>query len=411
MQAAAPQAHQGTDRFSEYLGPVGFLTSLFFINFLSRIILAPLLPTIEKDLGISHASAGSLFLLISGGYFMTLLVSGFFSARLLHRRTIVLSAACLGVALFFSAFSKGLWDLRAGLVFMGLAAGLYLPSGIATITALVNPRHWGKALAIHELAPNLGFVAAPLLAEVMLGWVSWRHALFILGSLTLLASLAFSRFGKGGDFPGQAPSFGAFKILFRLPAFWIMMVLFMLGISATMGIYTMLPLYLVAEHGMLRSTANELIGLSRVLSIIMAFLAGWANDRMGAKRTIMVVFILSGATTILLGVLQEFWLLLLVFVQPLVAVCFFPPAFAVLSTIGPPGMSNVAVSLTIPVAFLLGGGVMPLLIGVMGDRGSFAAGIVIVGSMVLLGALLVAMMDHQQQQVNPGPGDLASNDK
>ena len=401
MPAAEPQIHPGADHFSEYLGPIGFLTSLFFINFLSRIILAPMLPTIEKDLGISHAAAGSLFLLISGGYFMTLLVSGFFSARLLHRRTIVLSAACLGAALFYSAFSQGIWDLRAGLIFMGMAAGLYLPSGIASITALVNPRHWGKALAIHELAPNLGFVAAPLLAEVMLGWVSWRHALLILGSLTLLASLAFSRFGKGGDFPGKAPSFGAFKILFCLPSFWIMMVLFMLGISATMGIYTMLPLYLVTEHGMERSLANELVGLSRIMAVGMAFLSGWANDRLGPKRTLTTVFILSGTTTILLGLAPKFWMILMVFVQPLVAVCFFPPAFAVLSTIGPPGMSNVAVSLTIPAAFLMGGGVMPLLIGVMGDRGSFAAGIVGVGGMILLGAFLVTLMDLQKQQEVP----------
>lgn len=398
MQAEAPQAHQGADRFRDYLGPVGFLTSIFFINFLSRIILAPFLPTIEKDLGISHAAAGSLFLFISSGYFITLLVSGFFSAHLLHRRTIVLSAACLGAAHFFSAFGQSLWQLRIGLVCMGMAAGLYLPSGLATITALVNPRHWGKALAIHELAPNFGFAAAPLLAEAMLGWVSWRHALLILGSLTLVAALAFSRFGKGGDFPGKAPSFGAFKILFRLPAFWIMMALFMLGISSTMGIYTMLPLYLVAEQGMARSTANELVGLSRILCPAMAFFAGWANDRIGAKRTLQAVLILGGVMTLLLGVLHDFWLLLSVFLQSLVAVCFFPPAFAVLSTIGPPGMSNVAVSLTIPVAFLMGGGVMPLFIGAMGDRGSFAAGMIAVGAMILLGAVLAFFINPRVQQ-------------
>ena len=398
MQAAAPQTHQGADRFREYLGPVGFLTSIFFINFLARIILAPFLPTIEKDLGISHAEAGSLFLLISSGYFITLLVSGFFSARILHRRTIVLSAACLGIALYFSAFSQGLWQLRVGLVCVGMAAGLYLPSGLATITAFVNPRNWGKALAIHELAPNLGFVIAPLVAELMLGWVSWRHALLTLGSLTLVLALAFSRFGKGGDFPGKAPSFGALLILFRLPAFWIMMVLFMLGISSTMGIYTMLPLYLVTEHGLPRSSANEIVGLSRVMCFAMSFLAGWANDRLGAKRTLMAALIVGGVLTILLGVLQDFWLLVLVFVQPLVAVCFFPPAFAVLSTIGPPGMNNVAISLTIPTAFWMGGGVMPLLIGVMGDRGSFAAGIIMVGGMIMVGALLAFFIQPPVQR-------------
>ena len=176
----------------------------------------------------------------------------------------MISAATLGVALYLTAFSHGLFGMRSGMILVGMAAGLYLPSGIASITHLVDARHWGKALAIHEVAPNLAFVAAPLLAEFMLGWISWRSVLIVLGSLTIVASIAFSKFGQGGDFPGSAPGFGACKTLFKLPAFWIMTVLFMMGISSTMGIYTMLPLFLVTEHGMDRSLANELIGLSRV---------------------------------------------------------------------------------------------------------------------------------------------------
>jgi len=34
---------------------------LFFMNFMARIVQAPLMPAIEKDLHISHAQAGSLF--------------------------------------------------------------------------------------------------------------------------------------------------------------------------------------------------------------------------------------------------------------------------------------------------------------------------------------------------------------
>lgn len=392
MKTDAAQGDQSAERFIDYLGPVLFITSIFFITFLARVIPAPLLPAIERDLGISHGQAGSLFLLISVGYFLTLLASGFFSARLLHRRTIVLSAAWLGFALFFIALSQGLWGLRIGLLLVGMAAGLYLPSGIASITALVNARHWGKAIAIHELAPNVSFVAAPLLAELMLRWFSWRTALIIIGGLSIMLSLAFSRFGRGGDFPGEAPKFGSFRVLFALPAFWIMMMLFALGIGASMGIYTMLPLYLVTEHGMERSLANSLIGISRVLSIGISFLAGWANDRLGPKRTLKAVFILSGATTILLGFSTGAWLILLVFVQPLMAACFFPSGFAALSAIGPPSSRNVAVSLTVPAAFMLGGGLIPLLIGVMGDRGSFAAGIMMVGGMILAGAFLAASL-------------------
>ncbi|WP_319526610.1 MFS transporter [uncultured Desulfosarcina sp.] len=377
--------------------PIFFLASIFFLNFLSRIILAPLLPTVEQDLGISHGTAGSLFLLISVGYFAALLASGFVSARLLHRRTIVLSSVALGLALYLVAFSHGLFGMRAGLILVGMAAGLYLPSGIASITHLVDPRHWGKALAIHEVAPNLAFVAAPLLAEFMLGWISWRTVLVVLGSLTIASSITFSRFGRGGDFPGSAPGFGACKTLFRLPAFWIMTVLFMLGISSTIGIYTMLPLFLVSEHGMDRSLANELIGLSRLLSIAMALLAGVVNDRLGPKRTLMVVLFLTGTMTILLGLLPGFWLVLLVFVQPLMAVSFFPPAFALLSSVGPPEVRNISVSLAVPMGFMVGGGVMPLFIGLMGDRGSFSGGIAILGGLILAGVLLSAFLKPNQE--------------
>ena len=378
--------------FRSYLFPILFLTSIFFLNFLARIILAPLLPTVEKDLGISHSAAGSLFLFISVGYFVALLASGFVSSRILHRRTIVVSALSLGIALYLTAVSRGLFGMRAGLVLLGMAAGLYLPSGIASITRLVDARHWGKALGIHEVAPNMAFVAAPLLAEFMLGWISWRSILIVLGSLSVAGSLAFSRFGRGGDFAGSAPGFSACKTLFRLPAFWIMTVLFMLGIGATIGIYTMLPLFLVTAHGMDRSLANQLIGLSRMLSIAMALLAGVVNDRLGPKRTLISVIALTGALTILLGLVPGFWVILMVFLQPLVAVSFFPPAFALLSAVGPPDVRNISVSLAVPVGFMVGGGVMPLFIGFMGDRGSFAGGIVAVGGLVLAGALLAAML-------------------
>ena len=370
------------------LGPLLFLTAIFFLNFISRIIFAPLMPSIEKDLGISHGEAGSLFLLISFGYFITLLGSGFISSRLKHRRTIIHSATLVGVALLIVSQINNLWGIRLGLLLLGMAAGIYMPSGIATLTSLINFRHWGKAIAIHELAPNMSFVAAPLLTEALLLWFSWRGVLVFLGVASILAGLAFARFGKGGEFPGKTPTFRSSKMLFSEPAFWIMIILFSLGITGSLGIFAMLPLYLVTEYGMDRSWANTLIGLSRIPAVGMAFLAGWASDLLGPRRTLMAIFLLSGLTTVLLGVTSGYWTIIMIFLQPMIAVCFFPPGLAALSSIGPPSTRNVTVSLTIPVAFTLGSGVIPTGIGIMADADSFSLAIALTGGLILMGAVL-----------------------
>jgi len=148
--------------FRRQLWPVVFLAVIFLINFIARIILSPLLPTIEKELGINHGQAGFLFFLISVGYVIGLLGSGFLASRSSHRITIVISIAGVGIALLGIASAGGLWAIRIGLFGLGFAGGLYIPSAIATITSLIERPHWGKAIAIHELAPNLACVTASI---------------------------------------------------------------------------------------------------------------------------------------------------------------------------------------------------------------------------------------------------------
>jgi NNP family nitrate/nitrite transporter-like MFS transporter len=377
------------------------LAGIFLLNFLSRILLAPLLPTIEKDLGIGHGEAGSLFLLISTGYFISLLGSGFLASRLMHYRTIILSATAIGLALIGISFSSSQQGIMIGLFMLGLAAGLYLPSGMSTLTSLVSPNQWGKAIAIHELAPNLGFVFAPLISEALLQWFSWREILGVMGITSICAGMVFGRYGKGARFYGDAPSVRSFTTILTKPAFWIMTILFSLAITGSLGIYAMLPLYLVSERGIERYWANTVVALSRISGLGMAFLAGWATDRLGAKRVMAAVFLLTGTTTILLAAVHGYWLIVIVFLQPMLAVCFFPAGFSALSCIGPASSRNVAISLTIPFAFLIGAGAIPAGIGIMGDIASFAVGLVLAGGVIVLGfvpSLILTLPEEDECQ-------------
>jgi NNP family nitrate/nitrite transporter-like MFS transporter len=179
------------------------------------------------------------------------------------------------------------------------------------------------------------------------------------------------------------------------------MLFFSLAIGASLGVYAILPLYLVAERGMEREWVNALVAFSRLLGLIASFGAGWAADRLGPRRALRGVFLATGTATVLLGFLPGAWLLVPVFLQPVAAVCFFPPGFAALARIGPASTRNVAVALTVPVAFLLGGGAVPAGIAWFGDHGSFAAGIALFGALCL-GALALVRTLRFPDEASPG---------
>ena len=368
---------------------LSLLTGIFFLNILLRVVLAPLLPVIEKNLGIGHAVAGSLFMMIALGYATGLFGSGFVSAHLTHRRTIVIAAVAGGCALFFIAASHSLWVIRLGLVSLGVATGLYLPSGMTTITAAIRSVHWGKAIAFHELAPSFAFILAPFIVEGLLLLCRWQEILVLIGAISFILGLVFLRLAPSGDFTGEAPTLDNIRLLIRKPAFWIMVVLFALAVGSSIGLYSMMPLYLVAERGIDRELANMLVGLSRIPLIIMGLAAGWISDRIGPKPTITVAILFIGLMTILLGLLPGRWVLLMVFLQPMLTVSFFPAGFTILSRIVPPRARNLSVSLTVFIAYLIGAGFLPTILGIFGDKGAFGTAFILWGSLMLLSVLLL----------------------
>ena len=99
----------------------------------------------------------------------------------------------------------------------------------------------------------------------------------------------------------------------------------------------------------------------------------------------------------LLGITSGYGLYVFVFAQPIFAVCLLPTALVSLSHIGPPGARNLAVSFAISSAFLFGGGVIPSIIGIMGDAGSFGLGIALLGGLIILASILPRYLQFSNQ--------------
>ncbi len=374
------------------LPPILFLAGIFYLNFVSRVILGPFLPVIEQELGLGHGSAGALFFFIQIGYAAGLLGSGFVSWRVTHRRTVTISSVAVGIAMVGLSRSASLGEMQLWLALIGAGAGLYLPSGIAIITHLASEAHWGKAFAVHELAPTFAFITAPLLAEALLAAVSWRGVLALVGGAAFALGSCFALWGPGGADRGEPPRLRTVAALVREPSMWIMMLIFAAGIGSGLGLYGMLPLFLVSEIGMDLRAANEITGFSRLSCMVMSFVSGWLTDRLGHRRALILALTTTGALTLALGLFPGPRISpIFIFLQGGLAVMFFPPGFAAASRLVPPPMRNLAISLTTAVGVIVGGGGVPTLVGYLAEVASFSLAFAIVGCLATLSPLLLRL--------------------
>lgn len=366
------------------LRPLLVLTTVFYISFLSRTVIAPLLPVIEAEFGLSHGEAGSLFVFIASGQCVGFLASGFVSSRLNYRLTVFFSAIAVGGAMLAMSHSSSVSGMYTWLFLVGVSEGLYFPSGIAIITELTSRQHWGKAMAIHEVAPNLALVTAPLLVEALLIAVPWRGIIGIVGVSAVLLGLLFLLSGQGGTQKGTSPNPKTMREILREPSFWIIATVIAFALGAADGLYAMLPLFLVNEIGFEREFANTIIGLSHVSGVIIIFFSGLITDRIGAKRAMALFAGTTGVLTLMLGFFHgSFVTPALVFLQATSIACFFPPALVIAALILPPRLRGLALSLVLIVAILFGEGVVPPGVGYLAEAVSFSFGICLIGVLVL----------------------------
>jgi NNP family nitrate/nitrite transporter-like MFS transporter len=162
-------------------------------------------------------------------------------------------------------------------------------------------------------------------------------------------------------------------LLARDRSFWGVASLFAVSIGLGLGIYSMMPLFLVNDVGMDRVHANLITGLSRVSGLFSVFVAGTLADRIGRPRTVVLSLGAAGTCAILLGVAQGPWITpLLAFFQAASAASFYPAGFSLLSSAFPLPVRNLAVSMVLILATLFGAGGVPPLIGFLADAVSFS---------------------------------------
>lgn len=157
------------------------------VAFMGLGLVDPILPAISKQL---HATTSQVELLFTSYFLVTglaMLVTGFVSSRLGHKRTLLVGLVLIVVFSALAGFSGGIGEIvgyRAG---WGLGNALFIATALAVIVEM-SDAGTEKAVILYEAALGLGISVGPLLGG-LLGGISWRGPFF---GVAVLMSIGFA---------------------------------------------------------------------------------------------------------------------------------------------------------------------------------------------------------------------------
>jgi NNP family nitrate/nitrite transporter-like MFS transporter len=360
--------------------------TLWFLNFSSRAVFSPLLPIIEEELKLSHAMAGSFFVFSSVGYTVTLILAGFLSPRFGHKRIIIAGFLVIAIGHFFLGGAKTYWALALSILLMGFGSGVYVPSMIPIITATFEHQKWGKAIALHDTGASFSIFAIPILVAFFLRFFYWKTLFFVLGGACLAAVFWFWLFSPDPR-AKEEESLRFLDILWRTD-FWVMVILWVFAAATAMGVYSVIPLFLVAERGMSLEMANTIFGISRFGGIFVSLSAGVLADRYGARKILFFTFLLTGVSTMGLAMARQFYLLVgMLFLQASVPLAFFPVGLMAISRLTNFKERSIFTGASMAFGVIAGLGLTPVALGAVADAWNFEIGILVLGILTIFSVL------------------------
>lgn len=354
---------------------------LWYLIFTSRTILSPLLPLIEPAIGINHAMAGSFFLSFYIGFTIALFGSGPLSLRVGYKRTIFISLLIMMVSYAALKFAATYPTFIAVTGLLGFGAGAYLPCAIPLITASFDQKHWGKAISFHETAAGFSIFSIPFLVVLALRFVAWPSVFIIMSAWSLAMAVLLMVFS-----PDPRPSRehkASLWVVVRRIEFWIMTCFWIASSAASIGVYSILPLFLVNERGMAVDAANTIFGFSRIGGFVAMMLVGIILDRFNVRKTMFIILIATGISTIGVAVISMHWLLVVfLFAQATFSVVFFPVGLVAVARLTSLGERSIFTGAMMGISTLMGAGVSPVVLGAVADRWNFHIGILSIGILV-----------------------------
>ena len=375
------------NRFAALRVLVGGMLGMMVAMGIGRFAYTPILPLMERDLGLSHAETGSLASLNFVGYLLGAVACSFFPS-LLRRVPVNVGALAASIAttLFMGAFASPLWwgllrfiaGLSSAILFVVIAVE------VAEYLARQGESRIGGAL---YGGIGLGIVLSGLTVPLLDRFGGWRGCWLGMGLISLVLALAGLMLARKrsaapplehiqGAAAGRSSGIGRLAVAYTCEGFgYIISATFLVAmVGRTPGIEQYASLSWVA------------VGLAAAPSTIL-----WqhAARKFGVQRATVVAYAIQAAG-ILLSIRAN-----TPFAAGLAAVSFGGTFLGIVTLVMSEGNRRAGsdgrrVAAILTACFSMGQVIGPTLAGLVADRGGFALPLLLAALSVCLGGVIIA---------------------
>ncbi|WP_206957061.1 MFS transporter [Trinickia acidisoli] len=270
-------------------------------------MIAPLLPSISKDLSVSVGMAGLLVTVFAFTYAISSPVLTTLTGNLNRRTLLIFSLAAFTLANLFAWRATSFYQLMGARVLLSFAAGLFLPNANAVAGSIVAPEHRGRALAIVNGGSSVAIALGVPIGSIIASFGGWRTTFISVAVIGAIGTVGLV-FGLSKEFGKGLPTASLSQRLqvARRPAVLTALMSTLFWAMGAFVVYTYIAEYLgeaLGSHGAPTSFILFIWGVSAVSGMV---LGGRLTDKLGYYRVIVLALTVLVAAFVALSAIDAY---------------------------------------------------------------------------------------------------------
>jgi MFS transporter, FSR family, fosmidomycin resistance protein len=353
------------------------LCAAHFVSHYYILLLAPLLPFVRADYGVSYTEIGlawAAFNVVSAA----LQTPAGFLVDWLGARILLIAGLVIGASAFMIAgLVHSFWVLVAMFALAGVGNTVYHPADYALLSQYVSGARIGQAFSVHTFAGMLGSAVAPVSLLMLRDLWGWRGAFVCAGILGLAVAGLLVALRDTGAAPAvaqrstEADKAASWRLLLSTPIVLNLCFFVLLGMSSG-GLYNYSVVALGALYGTPVAVANTALSGFLLLTALGVLAGGLLVMRTQRHGTVAAtgLAVIAVLTALIAHVnLGSLLLIAAMSVAGLASGVTMPSRDMIVRAVTPPGSFGKVFGF-VTTGFNIGGIVSPLIFGAIMDHGS-----------------------------------------